>query len=187
MKWAGWVIALTMCVFASIAGAQDDVIFVEHGSEQAPEVVEEPAPIPPPPQVGLAPTQPERTVGYGAPAQAPRLRPPKTGLIGWFVLAGGYVFSALVGALIWTEATTTPGTTCANCDEVGPRMVIPLIGPWLALPYSDGADGKVISAVFGVIQSVGLLWGIVGTIFYRRWEPPNAQVRLEPNSLTVRW
>ena len=35
---------------------------------------------------------------------------------------------------------TDPGEVCLNCDTVGPLLMIPLIGPFLAIPDADGTD-----------------------------------------------
>lgn len=98
--------------------------------------------------------------------EQPKQRPRKGLMIaGWSVLGGGYLFSLAVGLLVLAQ-DDDPGTTCLNCDEVGPKMMIPLVGPFIALPDADGADGKAVSAILGVVQFTGLTLGIVGTALY---------------------
>lgn len=129
---------------------------------------------------------------YGVqPGAAPaRSRAPFAYLIGWIVMAGGWVFSALVGALMWSGAATPPGSTCLNCDTVGPMLMIPIIGPWLAFPDSDGDDGKAIAATLGIIQDAGLIAGIIGTIFYASYDTspptqPGVSVGIGPGSASL--
>jgi hypothetical protein len=96
----------------------------------------------------------------------PKPRPRKGLMIaGWSVLGGGYLFSVVVGLLVLAK-DDEPGTTCLNCDEVGPKLMIPLVGPFMAIPDADGADGKSVAAILGVVQLTGLTLGIVGTALY---------------------
>lgn len=115
---------------------------------------------------------------------------PRKGLMiaGWATLGGGYLFSALVGLEIMQRDLEAEQNSnafykeeCLNCDETGPYMLIPLIGPFLAMPAADGTDGKVICALMGGVQVTGLVLGIVGTsIFvsdkqrYQEWERRNS-------------
>ncbi|MFO8074145.1 MAG: hypothetical protein R6V85_19975 [Polyangia bacterium] len=79
---------------------------------------------------------------------------------------GGYVFSALVGFLLYTEATVPENQTCLNCQTAGKRMFIPVAGPFMAIPVADGLDGRIVSGVMGTVQVVGLLLTAAGAIVY---------------------
>jgi hypothetical protein len=67
-----------------------------------------------------------------------------------------------------------PGTTCLNCEAVGTRFLIPVLGPWLALPEADGEDGKTLSALLGIAQATGVVMTIVGISRYAASDPDRA-------------
>jgi hypothetical protein len=112
------------------------------------------------------------TGGAKAPPPPADVPPPeprrKKGLLiaGVAVFGGGYIFSALVGYLAYTEATVPEGQTCINCKETGSRMFIPLVGPFLAIEYADGTDGRVVSALMGGVQVIGVALTVLGAIVY---------------------
>lgn len=96
-------------------------------------------------------------------------RPRKALMIaGWSSFGGVYLITALSGLLLLSGDATGPGEECTNCDEVGPRMLIPLVGPFMAIPDADGADGQVVCAILGVLQIAGLSIGITGTVIYAK-------------------
>jgi len=123
----------------------------------------------PPPQAGY-PRPPQRSDGeYDSRPRPARARRPKGLLIaGPIVLGASYGFTALVGLQLMSgNVNMKPGEVCTNCDTVGPRLLIPIIGPWLALPAADGSDGKALSAVLGIAQATGVLLTIVGISRYK--------------------
>jgi hypothetical protein len=101
-----------------------------------------------------------------APGQ-PIPEPPGKGMMvtGWCVLGGGYVFTVLVG-LALLGLGDDPTQVCTNCNQVGTLYMIPLVGPFIAIPDADGTDGKVVSALLGIVQVAGAALGTVGTILY---------------------
>jgi hypothetical protein len=98
---------------------------------------------------------------------APRRRHPGTMIAGLSMLAGSYLFSALVGAQLLSGEATPDGAVCTNC-EIGRRFFVPIAGPWLALPDADGGDGRAACALLGTAQAVGLAWSVAGIVKYVR-------------------
>jgi hypothetical protein len=96
-----------------------------------------------------------------------RPRPRKGMMIaGWGVFGGMYLFSMLVGGLMLSGGDSDPNTTCTNCDDVGPKLFIPIVGPFLAIPGADGTDGKVVVVILGIGQLAGISLAIAGTVRY---------------------
>jgi hypothetical protein len=146
---------------------------------------------PPPPQQGYPPPQqgyPPPQQGYPPPQQPGYYgqqpgytpyrpaRPPRRskGLLiaGPIVLAATYGFTAYVGLIMLSgDLENEPGTVCLNCETVGTRLLIPIIGPWLALPEADGDDGKTLSALLGLAQATGVLLTIMGISRYMASDP----------------
>lgn len=95
---------------------------------------------------------------------APPRRRRKIGLMigGLATLGGSYLFTAAVGSSMLDGRSTEPGTVCTNCDEVGPKLFVPVAGPWLAMGDTDD-DGKAVLALLGVAQLTGVVLSIVGT------------------------
>jgi hypothetical protein len=126
---------------------------------------------PPPPgyqQPGYPPqpyAAPQRLDSQGR-ARPPR-RPKGLLIAGPIVFAATYGFTALVGLQMMNgDVNAEPGTYCVNCDTVGPRLLIPIIGPWLAMPEADGDDGKAVTAILGIAQATGVLLTIIGISRY---------------------
>lgn len=96
--------------------------------------------------------------------------PPRKGLMiaGWGSFGGVYLITALAGLMMLSGDATESGEECVNCDKVGPRMLIPLVGPFMAIPDADGADGRAVCSVLGVLQIAGISLGIVGTVIYAK-------------------
>lgn len=125
-----------------------------------------------PPAQGYPPPQYFPPPGHqGTVYQRPSRRPKGLLIAGPIVLGASYGFTALVGLQIMSTNTNSDGAYCTNCDTVGPRLLIPILGPWLALPAADGDDGKVLSAMLGIAQATGLLLTIVGISRYRASAP----------------
>jgi hypothetical protein len=135
-----------------------------------------------PPQTQPAyPPPPRGYYGYpppqGYPQQPPQVyqrpaRRPKGLLIaGPIVLGASYAFTALLGLTMQSTDTTSDGAYCVNCQTVGTRLMIPLLGPWLAMPEADGSDGKMLTAMLGLAQATGLVMTIVGISRYAASAP----------------
>jgi hypothetical protein len=103
-----------------------------------------------------APVYPPSNYPYAA---QPPARPSKGMLItGISILGGGYLVSALTGALLMDD-------NCIDCGDIGPYLFIPVLGPFLAIPQS--VDGAGVLALLGVVQTVGAGLTIGGIIRYK--------------------
>ena len=80
---------------------------------------------------------------------------------GWTMLGASYLFTALVGAIISDSKTICEDP--ARCQRLGYYMMIPVAGPFIATGPSDSATGSIFLGLTGVIQTAGLIMGIVGT------------------------
>jgi hypothetical protein len=85
-------------------------------------------------------------------------------LIGGVVTLGAsYAFSAAVGLELMSRASggLNGSSVCTNCDTAGLRLLIPVVGPWAALPAS-ASGGKPILVALGIVQAAGLIMTIAG-------------------------
>ncbi len=108
-------------------------------------------------------------------------------IAGWATTGGTWGLTALVGLTMiqmGLEADSDPYTECVNCYTAGPRLLIPIVGPFLALPVADGTDGKVVTFVLCAAQVTGLSLGIAGTKRFKhdkavrnRWRAEHASLR----------
>ena len=120
-----------------------------------------PAPAPGPVQPAAVPPA---GYYYADGAGQPRAPKRKKGLMiaGLATFGGSYLFTALVGMTMLSKSNESAGQTCLNCDSVGSKLLIPIAGPWVALPEADGDDGKFVCAVLGIAQGVGVALSIAG-------------------------
>jgi hypothetical protein len=132
----------------------------------------------PPPQGYAPPPLPAvqaRDGEYGRAQPTVYQRPARRskGLLiaGPIVLGASYGLTALVGLQMMSYNTNNPGSYCENCDTAGPRLLIPVLGPWLATPYADGDDGKAVTVVLGLAQATGVILTIVGISRYAASAP----------------
>jgi hypothetical protein len=138
----------------------------EPASTEAPVIVvtSEPAPAPPPP-VLIAPAPARPT--FIDPHRASLLQQRNSGLgmtISGFTMFGtSYLISALIGTISIDYANSVDGS-----GKYGRRMLIPIAGPFLAIPRSDSATGGLFTGLLGVIQVGGFVLGSAGAIKYGR-------------------
>ena len=103
--------------------------------------------------------------GYAPPPsypypQPPPARPSKGMMItGISIFAGSYLFAAVVGAAMIDQ------DDCVDCSDVGPYLFIPVLGPFLAIPQSDGGGGAL--ALLGVVETVGVGLMIGGIVRFK--------------------
>jgi hypothetical protein len=110
---------------------------------------------------GLWPTPCEQATSTAAVAQQRPL------IAGIATLGGTYLFSALVGAMLLSGLVTPPGATCLNCETAGIPLLIPIAGPWIALPHANEATGgQVVMAILGVAQAAGVILTGVGIAMF---------------------
>ncbi len=138
-------------------------------------VTSEPAPAPPPP-VLIAPAPARPT--FMDPQRAALLHQRNSGLgmtISGFTMFGtSYLISALIGTISIDYANSVDGS-----GKYGRRMLIPIAGPFMAIPRSDSATGGMFTALLGIIQVGGFVLGTAGAIKYGR---ANRRIQLSANS-----
>ncbi len=152
----------------------DVAVEVETGPAPA-----EPQPAPPQPYAqpyaGPAPQpyydQPGPQPYYGPPGPQPYQEPPqppkrRKGMMiaGWSLLAGSYIFTAVVGAVI-SDAKSLCGDP-ERCRRLGNYMLIPVAGPFMAIGPSQTATGSATLGFVGLVQTAGLIMGIAGTVMF---------------------
>jgi len=120
------------------------------------------------------------TTHPGAMADEPRTRANRGLVVAGVVSLGvGYVGN-LVGSLLYSSLRAVSGV--ANTDEFLAFSLVPVVGPWLQLPFaSSGLEvGFLIGA--GVLQAAGVTMLIAGLTFARR---PVTEVRISDSSSVV--
>ncbi len=153
--------------------------FRHMAQETAPAVAPDTAPVPPP----SSEVQPVAPQPYGAPppqgygpapyaqpqpgyygpqpaAEMPAPRSRRKGLMiaGWTMFGASYLFTALTGAIMADLCAST-----SPCKRVGYYMLIPAVGPFIAMGPADSATGTIFLGLTGLVQTAGLVMGIVGT------------------------
>lgn len=138
----------------------------EPASTEAPVIIvtSEPAPAPPPP-VLIAPAPARPT--FIDPHRAALLQQRNSGLgmtISGFTMFGtSYLISALIGTISIDYANSVDGS-----GKYGRRMLIPLAGPFMAIPRTGSATGSLFTAFLGVVQVGGFVLGTAGAIKFGR-------------------
>lgn len=130
----------------------------------APQPAVAPQPAPPPP--AYVPAQP------GTHAPSPMLVNPRIAALkhqrnsgigmtisGYTIFGTSYLISALVGTISIDYARDVGGA-----GLYGRRMLIPLAGPFMAIPRADSATGGLFTGLVGVVQVGGFLLGTAGAI-----------------------
>jgi hypothetical protein len=97
-------------------------------------------------------------------------------IAGGAIALNSYALSALVG-LEMLSYDPAPYSYCANCSSVGPLLLIPIVGPFAAIPSADGTDGKILCALMGSAQVTGLALGIGGIAKFRHQREVQRQWR----------
>jgi hypothetical protein len=157
----------------------------DDGTTQAPIIVvttPAPAPQPPPP-----PPPVYQTAVPGSMAPSPMLVNPQIAALkhqrnsgigmtisGYTIFGTSYLISALVGTISLDLAADVGGT-----GTYGRRMLIPVAGPFLAIPRADSATGGLFTGFLGVVQLGGFVLGTAGAIKLGR---ANRQLRLSADA-----
>jgi hypothetical protein len=176
---AALAIPATLLPTQAYAAGPDD------GSTEAPVIVVTTAPAPPPtpapPPPAYVPVVP------GSLAPSPMLVDPHIATLkhqrnsgigmtisGYTMFGTSYLISALIGTISLDYAADVGGT-----GKYGRRMLIPIAGPFLAIPRADSATGGLFTGFVGVIQVAGFMLGTAGAIKLGR---ANRQLRLSADS-----
>jgi hypothetical protein len=100
---------------------------------------------------------------------------------GYTLFGTSYLISALIGTISIDYARDIGGT-----GTYGRRMLIPLAGPFMAIPRADSATGGLFTGFVGVVQVAGFVLGTAGAIRIGR---ANRDLRLmaDAGGLTLRF
>jgi hypothetical protein len=100
---------------------------------------------------------------------------------GYTIFGTSYLISALIGTISIDYAKDVGGS-----GVYGRRMLIPMVGPFMAIPRADSATGGLFTGFIGVIQLGGFVLGTAGAIRLGR---ANHEMRLSADSggLTLRF
>ncbi|PRQ07670.1 hypothetical protein [Enhygromyxa salina] len=141
-----------------------------------------PAPTPPPP-----PPPVYQTAVPGSMAPSPMIVNPRIAALkqqrnsglgmtisGYTMFGTSYLISALVGTISLDYAADVGGT-----GTYGRRMLIPIAGPFMAIPRADSATGGLFTGFLGVVQIGGFVLGTAGAIKFGR---ANRQLRLSADT-----
>lgn len=161
-------LALPTALVPSLAKAQGP----EDPATAAPVIVvtappaPQPAPQPAPPPPAYVPAQP------GTNAPSPMLVNPRIAALkqqrnsgigmtisGYTLFGTSYLISALIGTISIDYARDVGGS-----GTYGRRMLIPIAGPFIAIPRADSATGGLFTGLIGVVQVTGFVLGTAGAI-----------------------
>lgn len=78
---------------------------------------------------------------------------------GYTLFGTSYLISALVGTISLDLAADVGGT-----GVYGRRMLVPLVGPFMAIPRAGTATGGLFTGLLGVVQIGGFALGTAGAI-----------------------
>ena len=131
---------------------------------------------------------PEPPPAYGSQAgqrdPAPQVRRRKGLMIGGLAtLSATYLLTVLV---VVNSMSPTNGMVdvCADECKARPRLMVPIVGPWLAMPY--GENDKPLFAVLGLLQATGVVLSIVGISQFVANAPSRANPRVSFGLLPAR-
>jgi hypothetical protein len=93
---------------------------------------------------------------------------------GYTLFGTSYLISALIGTISLDYAADVGGT-----GKYGRRMLIPIAGPFMAIPRADSATGGLFTGFLGVIQVAGFVLGTAGAIKLGR---ANRELRLSADA-----
>jgi hypothetical protein len=123
-----------------------------------------PAPPAPPPAPVLPPQagdieQPTRLRQRTGSPPPPHSKKPM--YVGLCLLGASYVVTVI--ASLGAFGGSGGLIQCTNCAGAGGRMMVPVMGPWIALPNLYGR-GTVVAALLGTAQAAGLVIAIIGGV-----------------------
>lgn len=125
---------------------------------------------PPPPYAAPPPPQPQ---SYPVVPPPPKKRRKGLMIAGWTLLGTSYLITALAGSITY-DICRDGGD--ASCRRAGAYLMIPVAGPVIAMSEAEVRTPLVFPFV---IQTTGLIMGIVGTSMYVRDGRQNQFVNAE--------
>jgi hypothetical protein len=159
----------------------------------------EPAPAPEPEPAEVLPADEISVVPYTPPpaAKKPQLTPQERAIrkqrragmgmmiAGWSLFGVSYLITAAIGAAAIDAANDRGPYTDPNDDEYfndppneayGQRLLIPLVGPFIATSEANSATAAYVTVLGGTVQVAGLTLGIVGTVMYAKAKRRNPRI-----------
>lgn len=103
---------------------------------------------------------------YAEPPPPPRKRRAGLMISGWVMFGASYIGTAAIGAGLVDANGFACADDYARCHAVGRYMLIPVIGPFLAIGPSESALGSIGLVFAGLVQTAGLAMGIAGTAMF---------------------
>ncbi|MDC0669084.1 hypothetical protein [Nannocystis radixulma] len=168
------VAASLVCPEAAAAPVRSTLASWSAAAHTQPEAAPEAAPVseapPPAPQpyadpsaTATPPEGPAAGTVYAPPPSPPRSRRKGLMIAGWTMFGASYLFTALIAGIVHDTCSIA---SAPNCRRAAGYSLIPLIGPFLTIPYlrTDAITPKVFMALPALVQIAGLAMGIAGTI-----------------------
>lgn len=102
-----------------------------------------------------------------APPPAPRSRRKGMMVGGWVMFGSSYLATAFIAAIVADSCRAANERSCHNAAFMA---MIPVVGPFMAIPYmqTEYVTPKALMAFPGLIQTAGLIMGIIGTVQFVR-------------------
>ena len=108
-------------------------------------------------------------------------------IAGLSTLGGSYLFTAMVGIelLNWQANHPNSNQTCTNCDSTGSALLVPIVGPWIAMKDANQDNGgPAVCAILGLAQATGVVLSIIGIQRYMDSAPPEGHAAPVSKGLT---
>jgi len=119
---------------------------------------------------------------YQPPPEPPRRRGKSMMIAGFVTFGASYLSTAFVGAAALDTSREFGGTTDTQSQRLGTALLVPVVGPLIAIPNIESYLGSIFSVLSFVAQAGGLSLGIAGAVRYtrdgRRMQAPQAGLHL---------
>ncbi|MBK8265466.1 MAG: hypothetical protein IPK80_29580 [Nannocystis sp.] len=90
-------------------------------------------------------------------------------IAGWTVFGASYLPTAFTGANIYDWCShNRQGADRESCREIGQMLMIPAIGPFMAINKIESQTEGYYLALTGATQTIGLMMALIGTSRYVR-------------------
>ncbi|MCA9690822.1 MAG: hypothetical protein KC636_14540, partial [Myxococcales bacterium] len=109
---------------------------------------------------------------YAQPTPPPK-PPPRRGVGmmagGFSLFASTYLITAVVGAAIYDTCDSKTDVAGVNdCKVFGSRLLIPVVGPLIAMPNVTNISGRIWLFLPFATQTAGLALGIAGAVIFAK-------------------
>ena len=128
----------------------------------------QPMPQPYPQPVAQPYGPPPGPAPYQAPPEPPRRRGKGMMIAGFITFGASYLTTAFVGAVALDGSREFGGTTDTQAHKLGTALLIPVVGPLVAIPNIDSYSASLVAVLSFIAQAGGLGLGIAGAVRYSR-------------------